>query len=60
MERSAETVEKLNSRVVNLTGLHSLPVYEVEEVPVERRLRPGKYLVERNGAQVEIERRIAA
>jgi hypothetical protein len=60
MESPATTVEKMNSPVVNLTARHALPVYEVQELPVERRLRPGKYLVERNGRQVEVERRIAA
>lgn len=60
MESPATLVEEMNSNVINLTYAAVLPVYEVQEIPVERRLRPGKHLVEQNGVQVEIERRKAA
>lgn len=44
----------------DLTNAALLPVYEVLEIPVERRLRSGRHLVEQNGIQVEFERRKAA
>ena len=47
----------MNERVVNLTEKQPLPVYEVREIPVERRLCTGKYVIEGNGVQVELERR---
>jgi len=47
----------MNERVVNLTEKQSLPVYEVREIPAERRLCAGKYVVEANGVQVGLERR---
>jgi len=34
-----------------------LPVYEVQELPVERRVQPGKFYVHRNGELKEHERR---
>jgi hypothetical protein len=34
-----------------------LPVYEVQELPVERRVQPGKFYVQKNGELEEIERR---
>ena len=57
MEGPAAPVEEVNSRVVSLTDL---PVYEVQEVWVERRLFPGKHRVIRDGVQVEVERRKTA
>jgi len=47
----------MNKRVVSLTEPDRLPVYQVEEVLAERRLRAGKHLVEQNGIRVEFERR---
>ena len=49
----------MNKRVVNLTEPDRLPVYQVEEVLAERRLRTGKHLIEQNGIRVEFERRKA-
>jgi hypothetical protein len=34
-----------------------LPVYEVQELPVERRVQPGKFYVHKNGEMREHERR---
>jgi hypothetical protein len=34
-----------------------LPVYEVQELPVERRVQPGKFYVQANGELKEHERR---
>lgn len=34
-----------------------LPVYEVQELPVERRVQPGKFYVRKNGELKEHERR---
>ncbi len=34
-----------------------LPVYEVQELPVERRVQPGKFYVKKNGELREHERR---
>jgi hypothetical protein len=34
-----------------------LPVYEVQELPVERRVQPGKFYVQKNGELKEHERR---
>jgi hypothetical protein len=34
-----------------------LPVYEVQELPVERRVQPGKFYVQKNGELQEQERR---
>lgn len=34
-----------------------LPVYEVQELPVERRVQPGKFYVQANGELKEQERR---
>lgn len=34
-----------------------LPVYEVQELPVERRVQPGKFYVKKNGELQEHERR---
>ena len=34
-----------------------LPVYEVQELPVERRVQPGKFYVNKNGEVREHERR---
>jgi hypothetical protein len=34
-----------------------LPVYEVQELPVERRVQPGKFYVQKNGELQEHERR---
>ena len=50
----------MNNGVTNPTPLRPLPVYEVEEFLVERRLRSGAHLIERNGVQIEMERRRAA
>jgi hypothetical protein len=34
-----------------------LPVYEVQELPVERRVQPGKFYVQKDGGLEEQERR---
>lgn len=34
-----------------------LPVYEVQELPVERRVQPGKFYVRKDGELKEQERR---
>jgi hypothetical protein len=34
-----------------------LPVYEVQELPVERRVQPGRFYVQKNGELREHERR---
>jgi hypothetical protein len=34
-----------------------LPVYEVQELPVERRVQPGRFYVQKNGELQEHERR---
>ncbi len=60
MESLGTSVEKMNNGVTKPTQLRPLPVYEVEEFLVERRLRTGAYLIERNGVQVAAERRRAA
>ena len=39
------------------TSLPALPVYEVEEVPLERRLKAGKYYIIVDGKEIEFERR---
>ncbi len=57
MESPEPSVEEMNKRVVSLTEPDRLPVYQVEEVLAERRLRAGKHLVEQNGIRVEFERR---
>ena len=57
MEKPGTPVEEMNKRVASLTEEQSLPVYEVREIPAERRLCAGKYVVEGNGVQVELERR---
>jgi hypothetical protein len=57
MEKPGTPVEEMNKRVASLTQNLSLPVYEVREIPVERRLCAGKYVFEGNGVQVELERR---
>ncbi len=57
MEKPGTPVEEMNERVVNLTEKQPLPVYEVQEIPAERRMCAGKYVVEGNGVQVELERR---
>lgn len=59
MESPEPSVEEMNKRVVSLTEPDRLPVYQVEEVLAERRLRAGKHLVEQNGIRVEFERRKA-
>ena len=59
MESPKPSVEEMNKRVVSLTEPDRLPVYQVEEVLAERRLRAGKHLVEQNGIRVEFERRKA-
>ena len=59
MESPATSVEEMNKRVVSLTEPDRLPVYQVEEVLAERRLRTGKHLIEQNGIRVEFERRKA-
>jgi hypothetical protein len=60
MESLGTFVEEMNNGVTNPTQSRALPVYEVEEFLVERRLRAGAYLIERNGVQVAMERRRAA
>ncbi len=57
MESPEPSVEEMNKRVVSLTEPDRLPVYQVEEVLAERRLRAGKHLIEQNGIRVEFERR---
>ena len=57
MEKPGTPVEEMNRRVASLTEELSLPVYEVREIPAERRLCAGKYVVEANGVQVGLERR---
>jgi len=57
MESPKTSVEEMNKRVVSLTEPDRLPVYQVEEVLAERRLRAGKHLIEQNGIRVEFERR---
>lgn len=59
MESPKPSVEEMNKRVVSLTEPDRLPVYQVEEVLAERRLRAGKHLIEQNGIRVEFERRKA-
>ena len=59
MESPKTSVEEMNKRVVSLTEPDRLPVYQVEEVLAERRLRAGKHLIEQNGIRVEFERRKA-
>ena len=59
MESPKPSVEEMNKRVVSLTEPDRLPVYQVEEVLAERRLRAGKHLIEQNGIRVELERRKA-
>lgn len=59
MESPKTSVEEMNKRVVSLTEPDRLPVYQVEEVLAERRLRAGKHLIEQNGVRVELERRKA-
>ena len=59
MESPEPSVEEMNKRVVSLTEPDRLPVYQVEEVLAERRLRAGKHLIEQNGIRVEFERRKA-
>jgi hypothetical protein len=39
------------------TKQETLPVYEVQELPVERRVQPGKFYVQKDGELEEIERR---
>ena len=39
------------------TRREELPVYEVEELHVERRVNPGKFYVEKDGRKHEHERR---
>jgi hypothetical protein len=39
------------------TGKEKLPVYEVEELEVERRMLPGKFYAKKDGALYEHERR---
>jgi hypothetical protein len=60
MESTPSTVEELNSNVTDLTSGNRLPVYEVQEMPVERRLRAGRNLVACEGVLIEMERRKAA
>ena len=59
MESPKTSVEEMNKRVVSLTEPDRLPVYQVEEVLAERRLRAGKHFIEQNGVRVELERRKA-
>jgi hypothetical protein len=39
------------------TKKEQLPLYEVQELPVERRVQPGKFYVHKDGELQEIERR---
>jgi len=39
------------------TKKEQLPVYEVQELPVERRVLPGKFYVQKDGELKEHERR---
>ena len=39
------------------TNKEQLPVYEVQELPVERRVQPGKFYVQKDGELQEQERR---
>jgi hypothetical protein len=47
----------MNKDVTEPTSRTPLPLYDVQELPVERRLHPGKHVVESNGAQASIDRR---